>query len=349
MTTTTGSNGVVLFASLSLLVVGGGALFAAQLREHKAMGSSPAGLHRDAPLREAHGDEGARAESAPARVDTATAAGGEAPMGRPEKGPSDAAAALVNRLVTLLVSQVDGDPAGDAEEIARLAGELAAMGETAGAVLSVRIDSLRGKVAVPLRDRLLDVLRRIPGPTAEARLIKEARSGTAESSRALAIDALAERRTDRAIDALSRIAETDPDVPEKPLIAEPRSPSDVSTELPDEVVFTPRMQAMAALAATGDARAARTLAGVLHDGPDEALRMEAARNLESLRDAPGTMDALRRALATDPSPYVRLAALHALSGATDPTLAPVLQNIALSDRDAGVRALAQQVLASLRP
>jgi HEAT repeat protein len=54
-------------------------------------------------------------------------------------------------------------------------------------------------------------------------------------------------------------------------------------------------------------------------------------------------------LTKDASPYVRLAALHALAGSTDRGLAPMLQTIAAHDGDAGVRALAQQVLASLNP
>jgi HEAT repeat protein len=88
------------------------------------------------------------------------------------------------------------------------------------------------------------------------------------------------------------------------------------------------------------------LTDVLRDGPDESLRMEAARNLEMLRGEPGATDALRSAM-DDASPYVRLAALRSSRGSSDPLLGPVLEAIAAHDQDAGVRALAREVLASL--
>ena len=58
------------------------------------------------------------------------------------------------------------------------------------------------------------------------------------------------------------------------------------------------------------------------------------------------IDALRAAAAADPSAYVRLAALHALAGSSDPTLVPLVHGIATRDIDAGVRALASRMLAS---
>ena len=318
--------GIVIFASISMLVVGGSALLAAQHRERKRAPSS------NGPAHDAEFDPREPRDRAAFPLPPAAGRDDEraAPASRNEQATS-----LIERLVVLFAGT--GDPEADEAQIARLSAELLALGETASPLLVQKIDALGGVLAAPQRDRLLDVLRRMPGRVAEERLIKEARSGRTASSRAIAID------------ALSRIAETDPDLPEKPLITSARDPNDTSTELPDEVVFTPRMQAMAALAATGDPRAAQVLTGVLRDGPDESLRTEAARNLASLRDTPGTVDALRTALTKDASPYVRLAALHALAGSTDRGLAPMLQIIAAHDGDAGVRALAQQVLASLGP
>jgi hypothetical protein len=47
--------------------------------------------------------------------------------------------------------------------------------------------------------------------------------------------------------------------------------------------------------------------------------------------------------------YVRLAALHALEGSTDRALGAMLEKIAARDADAGVRALARQLLAGTGP
>jgi hypothetical protein len=105
---------------------------------------------------------------------------------------ADGVEALVDRLVALFTR----DPTDvNEDEIARVEGALVARGEIAGALLAGRIDALRG-AAASQRDRLLHVLRRLPGRTAEDRLIREARSGAADSSRALAIESLAERRQD---------------------------------------------------------------------------------------------------------------------------------------------------------
>jgi HEAT repeat protein len=166
--------------------------------------------------------------------------------------------------------------------------------------------------------------------------------------RTMAIESLAGRPTEGALATLGDIARNDPDLPARPLITSPRDPRDTSTELPDETVFSPRMQAMSALASTRDPRAVAVLADVVKSGPDEALRMEAARNLGGLRADPRAGEVLRAAAASDPSAYVRLAALHALHGAADPSLAPLLEDIAARDRDAGVRILAQQLLTDLR-
>ena len=252
--------------------------------------------------------------------------------------------ALLDRFVEL-ASAASGS-VDEQDELERLEAQLLSLGETGALALIDRLD--HGRHGGGIHDRLLNLLRRFPGAASEARLVREARSGKESSSRAIAIESLAERRTDRAVQALGEIARTDPKLPEHPLITVPRDPRDTSTELPDEVVFTPRMQAMAALASTRDPRAATILTDVLRDGPDESLRMEAARNLETLRGEPSASEALRRAAMGDASPYVRLAALHASRGSTDPLLASVLEGIALRDQDAGVRALAREVLASLR-
>lgn len=205
----------------------------------------------------------------------------------------------------------------------------------------------RGGVGGEQRERLVGLLRAMPGPAAEEQLIAEARGGPQPSTRSMAIDALAERKTARSIEALADIARNDPNLPARPLIAQPRRPDDTSTELPDEQNFTPRMQAMAALAGTGDPRAVSTLAEVAKLGPDESLRMEAARHLGGLRDDPRAAEALRAAVA-DPSAYVRLSALHSLQRSTDPAVPALLARLAEQDPDAGVRLLAGQVLANLR-
>jgi len=85
---------------------------------------------------------------------------------------------------------------------------------------------------------------------------------------------------------------------------------------------------------------------VARQGPDESLRMEAARHLGGLRDDPRAAEALRAA-AGDPSAYVRLAALHSLARSSDPALPELLARIAQNDTDAGVRLLAQQLLSNL--
>ena len=324
--------GLALYAGISLVVVAGGVLVT---RRPWRTSLAPVGPHGEGAPQATPPPEALLAPIAPPHE-------GRSLLGTAARDGSNAAETLVERLVDLLTR----DPADvDEDEIAYIAGALVREGEVAGTLLAARIDALRG-VAVSHRDRLLDVLRRLPGQAAEDRLIREARSGAADSTRALAIESLADRRTDRAVDALARIAQTDSDVPRRSLITAPRDPTDTSTELPDEVEFTPRMKAMAALASTHEPRAAEVLTGVLRDGPDESLRMEAARHLETMREMPGTVDALRAAAAADPSAYVRLSALHALAQSNDRTLVPLLQGIATRDIDAGVRALASRVLAS---
>ena len=234
----------------------------------------------------------------------------------------------------------------DEDQVQAAENELLTMGEAAVRPIIARLDAPGATPAA--RDRLFNLMRRLPGPQVEARMIEEAVRGKQNSTRTMAFESLGQLKTPKATAALADVALSDPDVPAKPLIAEPRNPNDPSTELPDEQVFTPRMKAMTALANNGTPKAVVVLSDIARTGPDESLRLEAARNLGLLRDNPQALDTLRVAAASDPSPYVRLSALHALQGAKDPSLAAVLERIASNDVDLGVRTLAAQVAANMR-
>lgn len=254
------------------------------------------------------------------------------------------ARSLVARLAALFVlGRVLSDE--EQREIAEIEARLTSLGDTAVAALGARLDL--GKDAPGARELLFNVLRRLPGEAVEPRLVAEARGSGQPAMRTMAIESLAARPTETALGALSEIARHDAELPVRPLITTPRDPSDTSTELPDETVFSPRMQAMSALASTRHPRAVAVLADVLANGPDESLRMEAARNLEALASDPRATESLRMAAANDASPFVRLAALHALQGAHDPALAAVLEGIVARDPDAGVRILATRLLSGL--
>lgn len=250
----------------------------------------------------------------------------------------------VDRLVQRLVDLLLGAKEDDEDELGRLQRELLEVGERAAPALVAR---LRRAQDAATHDRLLDLLRRVPGATAEEYLIEEAQAGSRGAARTLAIDALAERRTEATLSALEQIATTDPDLPTRPFITEPRAAGDDSTELPDEATFTPRMKAMAALASTQDPRAAPILSDILRYQADESLRMEAARQLAQLRGEPAAVDALLAGLG-DGSSYVRLAALHSLEGMLDPRLPPTLEQLAAHDPDRGVALLAARLLARFR-
>jgi hypothetical protein len=243
---------------------------------------------------------------------------------------------LVQRLVDLLL----GRAVQDEDELGRVERELLELGEQAVGPL---VAQLRREQDPAGHDRLLDFLRKLPGSAAEQYLIEEARQGARGTTRTLAIDALAERRTDVALAALDQIAKTDPDLPSRPFIAEPRLPDDDSTELPDEVTFTPRMKAMAALASTQDARVTPMLADILRHDADESLRMEAARNLAKLRGDAAALDALLAGLG-DSSPYVRLAALHSLEGVDESRVRSALIQLLTREPDHGVALLARRLL-----
>ncbi|HMJ11626.1 MAG TPA: HEAT repeat domain-containing protein [Polyangiaceae bacterium] len=232
----------------------------------------------------------------------------------------------------------------DEDELSRAQADLLALGELAAAPL---LDLLEAERDTALRDRLLDVLRKVPGPVAESGLIQEARWGRGRTSRALSIEALGQRRTPAAFEALDHIARSDPELPARPLIIAPRA-DDANTELPDETVFTPRMQAMQALASTRDLRTLSTLTEILRSERDESLRMQAARYLGAFNDDPDVVAALTAAASADASPYVRLAALHSLEGLDDETLISLLTRIAARDSHAGVRLLANRLLQRLR-
>jgi hypothetical protein len=286
-------------------------------------------------------------ETAPAAAaPPAAAAAAPAPAPAESRQPQQALArSLAARLAALFApGRTLSDD--DRREIEALESQLLGLGDAGVAAVVARLDG--GKDAPGGRELMFNLLRRMPGEAVERRLVTEARRGEHAAMRTMAIESLAGRPTEGALAALGDIARNDPDLPARPLIAAPRSPSDTSTELPDETVFSPRMQAMSALASTRDPRAVAVLADVVKSGPDESLRMEAARNLEAMRSDPRAVEVLRGAAASDPSAYVRLAALHSLQGAGDPALAPVLETIAAGDRDAGVRMLARKLLAELR-
>lgn len=255
----------------------------------------------------------------------------------PERRPTSGAEA--EHLLQRLIERLAHVPGLEDDERAGLERELLSLGEAAAPPLVAR---LKSEPSGERQRSLLDLLRKLPGDAAEDYFVEQARQAPERSIRALSMDALADRRSDRALDALDRIATTDPELPKKPFLAGPRRPADDSTELPDEVTFTPRMKAMSALASTGDARATATLAGILRSESEESLRMEAARDLAQLRGDPAAFDALVDALA-DRSAYVRLAALHSLDGLDDPRLAPRLAQLEHTDTDLGVRALARRL------
>jgi HEAT repeat protein len=233
----------------------------------------------------------------------------------------------------------------DAQEVAQLRSELLGLGEGAAGPILARLGSEGDPTR---RDLLLDLLRNVPGRAAESYLIREARSAPAGSTRSIAMDGLAERGSDEALQALADIATTDPELPSRPLVVlDQRGIEDRSTELPDEVDYTPRMKAMVALASTEDDRAVPTLLRVLQREREESLRMRAAEHLGRWQSHQLVLPALRQAAAQDGSRYVRLAALHALDGADDPTLVELLSEIVARDPDAGVRLLAQRLLAKL--
>jgi HEAT repeat protein len=257
----------------------------------------------------------------------------------------DRAAPQVEQLASLFTT--DHGPSAEVETVERA---LLAMGEGAARAVIDRLDR-RGSDGRPLdsanaRERLFHLLRRLPGAAVDDRLAKEARQSTEPSLRTMAIESLGQRGSDRAFEALGMVARSDSQQPARPLLGE-RPPGDPGTAVPDEATFTPRMQAMAALTETKDPRATAILADIVSGGPDESVRMEAARNLGQLREQPRALSALQRAATSDSAAIVRLAALHARVGAADRSLAPVLETIAQRDGDEGVRRLAQQVLASL--
>lgn len=250
------------------------------------------------------------------------------------------AEALAERLLELW-----SDASGDDDEASRIVAELLSLEEAAAAPL-LRV--LEREPPGSVRDRLFDILRQVPGSQAESGLIAEALATDAGMSRTIAIEALGERGTAAALEALNSVARTDPQVLEQPFLTTTTPDADdLSTELPDEVLFTPRMKAMNALAASGNAAAIPMLAAVLQQEPDQALRMEAATALGRLRSDLSSIEALAAAALADRSPYVRLAALHALAGVLDPGLVEPLGRVAAGDGHPGVRLLASRVLAQL--
>jgi hypothetical protein len=316
----TAHGGLIAFCGFSLVWMGTAVLL---------WGGTSAPL----PLGSKRGDS-----AAPASAAFAPARDKSVPFVAPSEEVTDARLeSLAHRFVELL-GETD---VRDDDELARLERALLDAGEQAAGPLVAQI---RREQDPARRSLLLDFLRKVPGPVAEAYFIEQARAGVQGSSRTLAIDALADRRSDTAFAALDQIAKTDPELPNRPFLVAPRQANDDSTELPDEVTFTPRMKAMAALAATQDTRATPLLSDILQNQADESLRMEAARDLAQLRSDPVALDALLHCLGSDGSAYVRLAALHSLEGVADARLWPILTQITERDPDLGVQALARRLL-----
>lgn len=268
--------------------------------------------------------------------------------GATQSAPSLAPALLDTRdpeaelIVRKLAELIDSaQRAEELDEVSRLKIELLALGERAAAPLLALLESER---TPSRRELLLDLLREVPGRAAEAFLIDEARSGAGAASRSIAMDALAERGSPESLRALADIATTDPDLPSRPLIDNVRLVEDTSTELPDEVDFTPRMKAIVTLGSSDDDRVVPILLRILQHEREESLRMQAAQFLAKWRGDASVLEALQRAAARDSSRYVRLAALHALHGWDSPSLKALLAAIAEHDPDAGVRLLARRFL-----
>ena len=246
----------------------------------------------------------------------------------------------------LLLMRTQGN-LSEAQKAALSALELALLQAGEAAVPAILDQLAKSPHETAVYERLFNLLRQLPGPRVEAALIAEATQGSQPSTRTMAMETLGTLKTAASLRTLTQIAEHDSQLPSQPLIIAARTPENSSTELPDEQVFTPRMQAMAALANSGDPQAVDVLARVARGGPDESLRMEAARHLAAFRADPRAQDVLRVSAASDPSPYVRLSALHSLKGSEDPSMRPMLERLAVGDSDAGVRLLAREVLDQL--
>jgi hypothetical protein len=292
---------------------------------------------RPAPARPATGTFTAEREATGNGQAVAPTSGASAP-----NAPAAERARRAQRLVARLAHLIERE--GGDDELAALERELLDLGEVAGEPL---VALLRNERDEERHNRLLDFLRKVPGAAAEDYFIEQAGGARENTTRTLAMDELASRRTEASLAALNRVATTDPELPREPFLAAPRQPGDDSTELPD-AVFTPRMKALGALASTEDPRVVPMLTEVMLHERDESLRMEAATQLQRLRTEPAAVDALLQAL-RDRSAYVRLAALHSLSGCEDPRLFAVLTELSQRDSDLGVRALARQLLARAQP
>jgi hypothetical protein len=261
-------------------------------------------------------------------------------------GDDDAADAdaIIDRLIALL----DGGKSLSAEDrraLELLQQQLLGRGAAAAPALIARMDA--AATSPSAREVLFQALRQLPGKLAFDRVVATALAAPQPALRTMAIETLAQQRGEEALRTLAVVARNDPDLPARPLMGRPRDPADPSTDLPDERKFTPRMQAMAALATVKDATAREVLLEVLATGPDESLRIEAARNLAGMFEDRRVSAGLLRSAASDPAGYVRLAALHALARSTDVALLPELTRISTSDPDTGVRVLAQQLLERL--
>ena len=247
---------------------------------------------------------------------------------------------LIDRIADL-IARTGLASADDQQAMLRLHKELVALGAAAAKPLAERLD--RPGLSAGTREHLFHALRQLPGAEADTRVIQEARSGEG-AMRAMAIESLSTRGSDATLDALEGIARHDPG--KSGVFGLPRDPASTSTEAPD-LETTPRLTAILALGESTRPRAAEVLADIVLRGDEEPARIEAARALGKHELGPRAAEALRGAAESDPSAYVRLQALQTLGRSAGPTLAPLLERIVARDRDAGVRAQAQQLLDAL--
>jgi hypothetical protein len=322
-------------AALAITGIVAGLLLVGRLRDRSHRAPDPIGAapppegkaSRPPPSFRPLGAEAAQAEPGPAAV-----------------APDDDATetdAIIDRLIALL----DRGRALSAEDRVALdawQAQLLRRGAAAAPALIARMDA--AATSPSAREVLFQSLRQLPGKAVFDRVVATALAAPQPALRTMAIETLAQQRSDEAVRTLAVVARNDPELPARPLMGAPRDPADPSTDLPDERRFTPRMQAMAALATVKDATAREVLLDILATGPDESLRIEAARDLAGLFEDRKVAAGLQRAAASDPSAYVRLAALHALARSTDVTWLPDLTRIATQDPDTGVRVLAQRLL-----
>lgn len=255
---------------------------------------------------------------------------------------ADAVATLLDALTSAMHAVGSRWTDADTARVQAFEQQLLAHGEMAAPGVIERLDA-RG-VDPAVRSFLFHVLRQLPGYAAHARVVAEARTGRNPDLHTMAIEALGTTTSVADHETLAMIARSHPELPAQPSYERSREPSSADTELPHDVVMTPRIRAVVALGARGDARAVAQLADLARTGADAAVRTEAARQLRPRAATPQIQRALLAAATSDGSAYVRLAAIDALTGQTSPQVKTMLRAIARTDGDPGVRARAAEVL-----